>query len=217
MNNYLILENFKSKRLSRLKNRRKVGLGIINKGWIMFDKIRNANLFAKLFSFGLLLSFAGLFGEYFSAFGETGFFQFGAFPFFAPGALLCLVSLIFLLAEWVTLPYGSQSKRVGLYQGAVNLLALAMFGGLYLLIGNQQSQSFAGALPLWFASGALLIAVVFVFLGKPIAGYLCRKKISNKFIARSFSKRADGAAESNIGGRNARPLKIQKLLPGAQH
>lgn len=183
----------------------------------MFKKIGRANFFAQMFNVGLLFLFAGLFKEYFFAHGQTFFFQFGMFLFFAVGASICLISLIFLFAEWVMLPLGTQNKRHALYQGAGNLLALAMIGGAYLIIAEQSPIDLAPLLPFSLGLGGILVATVFAFLGKPIANGLCRKKIKLKILTvRNLPNRLNTTTSLNNNGRNARPLKIRKALPEAR-
>lgn len=183
----------------------------------MFKKIGETNFFAQMFNIGLLFLFAGLFKEYFFAHGQTNFFQFGMFSFFAAGAIVCFISLIFLFAEWVMLPFGTQNKRAALYQGAGNLFAFALIGGSYLLLAEQSPLNLAHLLPFSLASGGMLVAVVFAFLGKPIANALCRKKIKLKILTvRNLPERPPAATNFNSNGTNARPLKIQKFLPEAR-
>ena len=183
----------------------------------MFNKIDRANLFVRVFNFGLILLFAGLFREYFFAPAPIFYFRIGIASFFAAGVSICLISLIFLLAEWITIPFGTLNKRHTLCLGAGKLFALALLGAAYLLIAEQSPRNFAGVLSFSLGSFAMIIAAVFTFLGKPIANRLCCKKITSKtLIARDLSNGSSAATNLNNNGGNARPLKIRNFTTAAR-
>lgn len=140
------------------------------------SRFRDSSLFAKLFSGGLLFLFADVFKQIFPTLLKFDFFDFNRLPFFVAGVTICLISLLFLLTEWVILPYGMQIKRIKLYQGVGNLFAFAIliFG---CLSENYSSQNSLSRASVAFSTGGLLIAVVFAWLGQPIAGFYSRKKI----------------------------------------
>lgn len=142
----------------------------------MSNRIFGADLFAKLFTLGLLLLFFDVFREFALSLTAAKFPVLEELPFFAIGISLCLISLLFLLIDWLSLPFGTQIKRVKFYQGAGNVLALAM-----LLVGcfiKNSSNSFAGKASLILSFGGLIIALLFSWLGKAIADFLSKKKIN---------------------------------------
>lgn len=151
----------------------------------MLGKVRNLNLFAKSFTFGLLLLFADVLRKTFPAVLKTDSFNIDAIPFFAVGVTVCLISLLFLLTEWVMLPYGTQAKRIKLYQGAGNLFAFAIlvFG---CLSENSLQQYSVKAASLTLSSGGFVVTIVFGWMGKRIADYCSRKKIKPEtFVTRN--------------------------------
>lgn len=143
----------------------------------MISKLYYTQLFSKLFTLGLLLLFAGIFEEQLISAGKANFLFFDSIVFFSIGATLCLVSFLFLLIEWVILPFGTQTKRIKLYQGIGNLLAFAMLMGGWLS-KEEASPNIVNSLSFSFSSGGLLVAVIFGWLGSNIANYISRKKIN---------------------------------------
>lgn len=142
----------------------------------MISKVYDKNLFAKLFTLGLLLLFISVVRDFFNVPAITDFFILSSISFFAIGVTLCLFSLPFLMIEWLMLPFGTHTKRIKLYQGAGNLFAfLMLIGGWF--IKEQTSQNFTNSAALAFSSGGVIIAVIFGWMGNPIAEYISRKKI----------------------------------------
>ncbi len=141
----------------------------------MFNKIISLGIFAKLFTFGLLLLFFDVFKEFVFSAEQANYFLLRLIPFFEIGITICLISLLFLLIDWLSLPFGTQAKRVKFYQGAGNMFALAMLStGVFI---KSSPSNFAGKAALFLSFGGLIVAVAFGWLGKPIADLLSRKKI----------------------------------------
>ena len=134
-------------------------------------------LFSKLFTVGLLLLFIGTLGEQLISSNEANPFFFNSIIFFSVGATLCLISFLFLLIEWVVLPFGTQTKRIKLYQGIGNLFAFAMLTGGWIF-REESTQNLASSLSFSFSSSGLIVAVIFGWVGNNIAEYISRKKIN---------------------------------------
>lgn len=143
----------------------------------MISGFYDKQLFSKLFTLGLLLLFIGILEENFRASGQINYFIFDSLIFLSVGAILCLISFLFLLTEWVVLPFGTQTKRIKLYQGLGNLLAFAMLIGGWVC-KEDVSQNLTSSLSLSFSSGGLIIAILFGWVGSNIANYISRKKIN---------------------------------------
>lgn len=177
----------------------------------MISKLYGRQLFSKLFTLGLLLLFAGTFEEQLIATGKTNFFFFDSIVFFSVGATLCLVSFLFLLIEWVILPFGTQTKRIKLYQGMGNLFAFAMLASGWLF-KEEFTPNFTNSLSFSVSSGGLLVAIVFGSLGKTIADYISRKKINLEAARDSFllskNKISDTFSTRENGGNTITTSRI---------
>lgn len=174
----------------------------------MISTIYRKKLFAKLFSLGLLFLFAGTLAESFDLFAKNDFLIFGSISFFSIGVTLCLVSLLFLLIEWVMLPFGTQTKRIKLYQGVGNLLAFVMLAGGWLF-KEQSTHRFADIASLTISSIGFVIAIIFGWLGSEIADYISRKKIKlenirgGKFLSANNKSRGKSAEKKAPAFPNA--------------
>lgn len=143
----------------------------------MISKFFGKQLFSKLFTGGLLLLFVGILEEQLiSANGSNPFF-FDSVIFLSVGATLCIVSFLFLLIEWVVLPFGTQTKRIKLYQGIGNLFAFAMLLGGWIF-REDSAQNLTSTLSFGFSSSGLIVAIMFGWLGNNIAEFISRKKIN---------------------------------------
>lgn len=177
----------------------------------MTSRFYGRQLFSKLFTLGLLLLFAGTFVEQLISTGKTNFFFLDSIVFFSIGATLCLVSFLFLLIEWVILPFGTQTKRIKLYQGMGNLFAFAMIVGGWLF-KEEVAQNFTSSLSFSFSSGGLLVAIIFGSLGSTIANYVSRKKIhlesARDSILLSTNKLSDKFTSKETGGNSITTSRI---------
>ena len=151
----------------------------------MISKIYTKGLFAKLFTLGLLLLFADALKDFFYLLTNIDFSFLGSVSLFVIGVTLCLLSLPFLMIEWLTVPFGTQTKRIKLYQGAGNLFAFAMLvGGRF--INEQPAQNALHATALILSTIGLATALLFGWTGRDIADFISRKKItSDKFGGRN--------------------------------
>lgn len=156
----------------------------------MISKIYDNNLFAKLFSLGLLLLFVEAFKDSFYSLLKIDSHHLNAIPFFAIGATLCLVSLLFLLIEWVTLPFGTQTKRIKLYQGMGNLFAFAILTGGWFF-KDQTVQSHSNTLSLVLSSSGFGVALLFSWAGGSIADLISRKKIKLSYTDKATAPSGD--------------------------
>lgn len=174
----------------------------------MSSRIFDFNLFAKLFTLGLLLLFFDVFREFALTLTTTDFPVLRSIPFFAVGISICFISLLFLLIDWLSLPFGTQIKRVKFYQGAGNILALTMLlAGCFI---KDSQYNFAGKMALILSSGGLIVALIFSWLGKSIADFLSRKKIKTEIPAADVSSgKIESAEKSKDAAFAARlPSKI---------
>ncbi len=174
----------------------------------MSNRIFGLDLFAKLFTLGLLFLFFDVFREFTLSLTDTKFPVLNSLPFFAVGISVCSISLLFLLIKWLSLPFGTQAKRVKLYQGTGNILALAMLlAGCFI---KNSPHNFAGKASLILSFGGLLVALLFSWLGKPIADFLSRKKINLDIpIADNAVGNSEPAKKSNDEAfANSIPSKI---------
>lgn len=181
----------------------------------MISKFFGKKLFSKLFTLGLLLLFVGVLEEQLVSTSGTLKFFMDSVIFLSAGATLCIVSFLFLLTEWVVLPFGTQTKRIKLYQGIGNLFAFAMLlGGWFFR--EDSTQSVISTLSFGFSTSGLLVAVVFGWLGNNIADYISRKKINledeDKFrltenkVPASFTKK-----EKSIGSNAVTASRIPAI------
>lgn len=142
----------------------------------MISKIKKLNIFAKLFTIGLLLLFINTLNDSVFASAGLNFYIPGANFFFAAGLIICLVSFLFLLIEWLVLPFGNKTKRIKLYQGAGNVFAFLMLVSGYLL-KEQTAQNHFEMVSLAVSSSGLAIALLFAWGGGSIASFVSSKKI----------------------------------------
>lgn len=143
----------------------------------MISTFFSKQLFSKLFTFGLLLLFIGILADQFISANGSNLFFLNSIIFLSFGATLCLISFLFLLIEWVVLPFGTQTKRIKLYQGIGNLFAFAMLAGGWLFKENP-TQNLTSSLSFGFSSSGLIVAVLFGWIGNNIAEFISRKKIN---------------------------------------
>lgn len=165
----------------------------------MFSNLYGKQLFSKLFTLGLLLLFIGILTENFRLAETSDFFIFNSVIFLTIGTTLCLISFLFLLIEWVVLPFGTQTKRIKLYQGLGNLLAFAMLIGGWLF-REDSSQNLVSQISLGFSAGGLLIAIIFSWMGKSIADFISRKEINLKSAQETILLSKIRADERRIKG-----------------
>lgn len=152
----------------------------------MISKIYTNNLFAKFFTLGLILLFANILKDFFGELAGVKFPDSISTVLFVAGLTICLVSLMFLLIEWITLPFGMKTKRIKLYQGAGNLIALLMLIGAWFF---KEEMSFANlSVPvLGLTLTGLITTLTFGFAGKEIADTISRKKVIPHNLERSYS------------------------------
>ncbi len=139
-------------------------------------KNNTQEVFAKVFGMGLFLLVLDAIKDYLYTLTHYDFLASNLIPLSAIGLIICLISIPFLMVEWLVSPLGTQSKRIQLYQGAGNLLALT------LLVAGWLSRDHAvRQLPelasVSFTSGGLITAVIFGWTGRQIALFLSEKRI----------------------------------------
>lgn len=130
------------------------------------------------FNVGLIFLIIDIAKDFLSLWVNSNLLNF--IPFSAIGLIICLISLPFLLVEWMILPLGTRSKRVNLYQGAGNIFALMMLVGGWLWRGNSllnPDLNINEVASMTFSSGGLFMAVIFVWLGGQIAASVSKKTI----------------------------------------
>jgi uncharacterized membrane protein len=145
----------------------------------MVRKSYPQNLFALIFNLGLIFLVFDIAIDFFQT--GTNFIFLSKVPFSAIGFTICLTSMPFLMVEWLKLPLGTHSKRIKLYQGAGNLLALLVLTGGWIWRKEAFSEinsNFGELASLTFSSGGLLLTIIFGWLGGKIAAFVSKKHIN---------------------------------------
>lgn len=142
----------------------------------MYMKSYAQEVFAKIFGVGLFLLVLDAAKDYFYELTHYEFLASNLVPLSAIGLIICLVSIPFLMVEWLISPPGTQSKRIQLFQGAGNLCALMLLVAGWLSRDNA-IRELPELAAVSFSSGGFLTAVIFGWMGKQIARFLSKKHI----------------------------------------
>lgn len=177
---------------------------------VMISNFIAKQLFSKLFTAGLLLLFIGTLEEQLISTNGTNYFFFDSIIFFSVGATLCVISFLFLLIEWVVLPFGTQTKRIKLYQGIGNLFAFAMLTGGWIF-KEESSQNLASSLSFSFSSSGLIVAVLFGWVGNNIAEYISRKKINLEAVHISENKTPEKFVVKERGASGSNTVTTSRI------
>ena len=142
-------------------------------------KFYSRNLFDYIFNLGLMFLIFDVAIDFFRASINFGFLN--NVPFSAIGFIICLISIPFLMVEWMRLPLGTHSKRINLYQGAGNLTALAVLVGGW--IWREESFLYINShlnelTTLTLSSSGLFLTILFGWLGGRLAAFISRKQIN---------------------------------------
>jgi len=143
------------------------------------QKLYPKNLFVYFFNSGIFLMVVDIAFVFFSS--RTDFGLSNKIPFSVIGLIICLISIPFLMIEWIRLPLGTHSKRIKLYQGAGNLLTLLVLTGGWLW--REESFLYVNShinelTTLTLSSGGLFMTILFGWLGGRIAVFLSRKQMN---------------------------------------
>jgi uncharacterized membrane protein len=139
------------------------------------------HLFTTLFSLGLFLLILDAAKDFLYLFTKSDVFALSVISLSAIGLIICLISIPFLMVEWLVSPLGTQAKRIKFYQGAGNLMALAMLiAGWNWREGSARQLTEVASLA--FSTGGLITALIFGWTGKEIAAFISEKRIQFESI-----------------------------------
>jgi hypothetical protein len=144
----------------------------------MAREIQLRKFFVYLFNLGLGLLVLDFISKYAQQFNPNFFSSFlNSLPLFAIGFIICLISIPFLMVEWLTLPLGTYSKRIRLYKVIGKLSAITFLTGNWFW-RDHTNFTFNESASITFFSGFLLITVLFGWLSGQFAKLISKKRIS---------------------------------------
>ena len=166
----------------------------------MSKDLQFRKVFVFLFNFGLGLLILDFISKYAQQYYDNFFsYIFNSIPLFAIGFILCLISIPFLMVEWLTLPLGTFSKRVRLYKVIGKFSALIFLSANWFWRDNT-NFSINESASLTFFSSFLLLTVFSGWLSGQFAALISKKRIS--------AERFDFMNPKSL--RNAEKIKTEK-------
>lgn len=185
----------------------------------MARELQYRKFFVFLFNLGLGLLILDFVSKYAQQFYQNVFSSFiEAAPVFAVGFILCLISIPFLMVEWLTLPLGTYTKRIRLYK-VIGKLSALMFLSANWFWRDNTSFSINESASLTFFSGFLLLTIVSGWLSGQFAHFLSKRRIqtdSLNFINPKLLERQTAASsEKTISAGDL--IKSNATTPAVQN
>lgn len=177
----------------------------------MSREIQCRKLVVVLFNLGLGLLILDFISKYGQQFNENFYSSFlSSVPLFAIGFILCLISIPFLMVEWLTLPLGTYSKRIRLYKVVGKLSAILFLTANWFWRDNTSFRVNESA-SLTLFSGFLLITIFSGWLGGQFAAFISKKRISAErfnFINLKSLKNVEKPKTAKLD----RPISARELI-----